>query len=118
MVIFFNTSSLCIPLTFILRTSMFIFHKDDLSFQKSATQSLTYHGPTEMYGADNAVDRDTSTCMRTDAIGPNCPYKRVWWKVDLGGVYTIYSVNILFKNYDGYGMFRVATILHDVFFSA
>uniref|UniRef100_A0A8W8NPB9 EGF-like domain-containing protein n=1 Tax=Magallana gigas TaxID=29159 RepID=A0A8W8NPB9_MAGGI len=27
----------------------------------------------------------------------------VWWKVDLGGVYNIYSINILFKNYDGSG---------------
>ncbi|XP_078329598.1 uncharacterized protein LOC111116561 [Crassostrea virginica] len=42
------------------------------------------------------------TCMRTDTIGGNSPYLAVWWKVDLGGVYNIYSVNILFKNYDGY----------------
>ena len=111
MVIFFSTSSLCIPLTFILRTSMFIFHKDDLSFQKIATQSLTYPGPTEIYGADNAVDRDISTCMRTDAIGKNSPYEYMWWTVDLGGVYTIYSVNILFKSYDGHGMFLVATTI-------
>ena len=43
--------------------------------------------------------------MRTGPIGPNSPYKTAWWKVDLGGVYNIYSVNILFKNYDGYGMY-------------
>ena len=42
--------------------------------------------------------------MRTESIGQNNPYKTVWWKVDLGGVYNIYSVNILFKNYDGYGI--------------
>ncbi|XP_078327550.1 uncharacterized protein LOC111113525 [Crassostrea virginica] len=75
---------------------------DDLSFQKDATQSRTYPGSRGMYGADNAVDGDISTCMRTDAIGKNSPYEYMWWKVDLGGVYTIYSVNILFKSYDGH----------------
>lgn len=41
-------------------------------------------------------------------IGSNSPYKTVWWKVDLGGVYSIYSINVLFKNYDdgdGLGIF-------------
>ena len=57
------------------------------------------------YGAENAVDGNTATCMRTKDIGPNSPDKTVWWKVDLGGVYNIYSVNLLFKNYDGYGIF-------------
>uniref|UniRef100_A0A8W8P1M3 Uncharacterized protein n=1 Tax=Magallana gigas TaxID=29159 RepID=A0A8W8P1M3_MAGGI len=38
--------------------------------------------------------------MRTLEIGSNSPYKTVWWKVDLGGVYSIYSINVLFKNYD------------------
>uniref|UniRef100_A0A8W8NYI9 Multiple epidermal growth factor-like domains 10 n=1 Tax=Magallana gigas TaxID=29159 RepID=A0A8W8NYI9_MAGGI len=33
---------------------------------------------------------------------PTSPYKTTWWKVDLGGVYSIYSVTILFKNYNGY----------------
>lgn len=41
--------------------------------------------------------------MRTENIGPNSPYKIVWWKVDLGGIYRIYSINILFKLYPGYG---------------
>ena len=78
------------------------FFKDDLSHNKDATQSHTVSGTT--YGAENAVDGKTATCMRTEAIGPNSPYKTVWWKVDLGGVYNIYSVNILFKNYDGLGI--------------
>ena len=39
-----------------------------------------------------------------DVIGRNSPNKTVWWMVDLGEVYNIYSVNIMFKNYDGYGM--------------
>lgn len=42
--------------------------------------------------------------MRTIVIGITSDDKMVWWKVDLGGVYNIYSINILFKNYDGYGM--------------
>ncbi|XP_078327601.1 uncharacterized protein LOC144623186 [Crassostrea virginica] len=75
---------------------------DDLSHNKDASQSHTY--PEKGYGAENAVDRNTATCMRTDIIGPTSPYKTVWWKVDLGGVYNIYSVNILFKNYDGFEM--------------
>nr|XP_022303649.1 multiple epidermal growth factor-like domains protein 6 isoform X2 [Crassostrea virginica] len=51
--------------------------------------------------ASHAVDRDITTCVRTQPIGtsPQIPDKTVWWKVDLGGVYNIYSVNILFKNY-------------------
>ena len=75
---------------------------DDLSHNKDASQSHTFTGPG--YGAENAVDGNTATCMRTSQIGPNSPYKTVWWKVDLGGVYNIFSVNILFKNYNGYGM--------------
>ena len=80
--------------------------KDDLSYKKDASQSHTASGPG--YGAENAVDGNTATCMRTVDISQNSPYKTVWWKVDLGGVYNIYSVNILFKNYDGYGMYHKA----------
>ncbi|XP_078330759.1 receptor-type tyrosine-protein phosphatase kappa-like [Crassostrea virginica] len=75
---------------------------DDLSHNKDASQSHTYTG--QGYSAENAVDRNTATCMRTEPIGGNNRYKTVWWKVDLGGVYNIYSVNILFRNYDGYEM--------------
>ena len=80
-------------------------YPDDLSKNKVATQSTTAPSNTDSYRAGNAVDRDITTCMRTDTIGVNSPDKTVWWKVDLGGVYSIYSVNILFKNYDGYGMY-------------
>ena len=76
--------------------------KDDLSHAKDASQSHTL--PGSGYGAENAVDGNPATCMRTEPIGRNSPYTTVWWKVDLGGVYNIYSVNILFKNYDGYGI--------------
>lgn len=74
---------------------------DDLSNDKVATQLPNF--PYHMYAASLAVDRDATTCMRTDSIGPNSLYKTVLWKVDLGGVYSIYSINILFINYDGFG---------------
>lgn len=38
--------------------------------------------------------------MRTKAIGTQSPEKTVWWKVDLGGVFNIYRINVLFKKYD------------------
>ncbi|XP_078330769.1 uncharacterized protein LOC144624721 [Crassostrea virginica] len=74
---------------------------DDLSFQKNATQS-TEAWYYDLYKADNAVDRNITTCMRTEPIGGASPDKTVWWKVDLGGVHNIYSVNILFRSYDEY----------------
>ena len=78
-----------------------------MSKNKVATQSTTYTSGSSVlqYVAGNAMDRDITTCMRTDVIGPNSPDETLWWKVDLGGVYNIYSVNILFKNYDGYGIY-------------
>lgn len=82
---------------------MFSFWKDDLSDHKTATQSTTSHGGEMLYGAGNAVDRNTLTCMRTTEIGTRSPYKTMWWKVDLGGLYSIYNINIIFRNYDGLG---------------
>eukprot|EP00105_Crassostrea_gigas_P038150 XP_019922298.1 PREDICTED: protein draper [Crassostrea gigas] len=73
---------------------------DNLSDNKLATQSLTY--PGHLSGASSAVDGNTTTCMKQYAIGLTAPYKTVWWKVDLGDVYNIYSISILFKTYDGY----------------
>lgn len=66
-----------------------------------ATQSHTYPGTG--YDASKAVDGNTSTCMRAKVIGPNSADKTVWWKMDLGGIYNIYDINILFKTYDNYG---------------
>ena len=77
-----------------------------MSKNAHATQSTTAAPPSNdanRYVAGNAVDRDITTCMRTNPIGIAAD-KTVWWKVDLGGVYNIFSVNILFKYYDGYGM--------------
>ncbi|XP_078330673.1 uncharacterized protein LOC144624647 [Crassostrea virginica] len=74
---------------------------DDLSKNKPASQSTTAVSSTDDFIASKAVDRDKTTCMRAKPIGVNSPEKTVWWRVDLGGVYNIYSVNILFKNYVG-----------------
>lgn len=83
-------------------TRIFYFCTDDLSFQKVASQSSSWYGG--LHKASYAVDRNTTTWTRITEIGLNSPDKTVWWKVDLGGVYSIYNVNILFKNYVGYGM--------------
>lgn len=53
---------------------------------------------------NNAVDENPATCAKTDAIGKTSPRSNVWWKVDLGRIYNIYSISILFKNYPNYGM--------------
>ena len=83
-------------------------YTDDLSKGRVATQSTSFvYYTSNLYKASNAVNRNITTCMRTGDIGGTSPYKTVWWKVDLGGVYNIYSVNILFKNYDGYGIFHI-----------
>lgn len=78
---------------------------DDLSDKKNASQSHTQ--PGESFHAKYAVDRNSTTCMRTIDIGGHSEYKTVWWKVDLGHNYNIYSIAILFKTYVGYGMFLV-----------
>nr|XP_034322306.1 multiple epidermal growth factor-like domains protein 10 [Crassostrea gigas] len=74
---------------------------DKISLNKIATQS---HYPPSGTGFDasNALDGNRATCMRTTSIGDNAPYKTVWWKVDLSGVHSIYSINVQFKNYNGY----------------
>lgn len=76
---------------------------DDLSCNKSAIQSHTYTGWSKYY-ASSAVDRNTSSCMRIE-IGRNSLQRTVWWKVDLGIEYSIYSISILFKIYNGYGIY-------------
>nr|XP_022306120.1 uncharacterized protein LOC111112689 [Crassostrea virginica] len=88
-----------------LRGFVLAFGYDDLSRDKVATQSTT-SPPSIIYAnkyvAGNAVDRDITTCMRTNEMGIDSPDQTAWWRVDLGRVYNIYSVNILFKNYPGY----------------
>lgn len=87
---------------------------DDLSYKQIASQLHTFPGVS--YDAGNAVDRDLSTCMRTREIGFNSSYKTVWWKVDFGGVYNIYSINIVFRSYNGSGKmicyFKISICAH------
>lgn len=82
-----------------------IFSIDDLSLNKKATQLHTRPQIGTNTAAISAVDGDADTCMGTNEIGSNSPDKWVWWKVDLGAVYSIYSIDILFRNYDGYGVY-------------
>lgn len=91
---------------------MFFYSLVDLSYKKNAIQSSTRNGP---FYAENAVDRNNMTCMRTYPIGPNSPEKATWWKVDLGGLYSIYSVNIQFKIYESYG--KKMSVLRQLFLS-
>lgn len=81
--------------------NFFFQFKEDLTKKTGATQAHTYAGNIKLYGANNAIDGNKDTCTRTNPIGQGIsfPVKTVWWRVDLGEVYTIYSINILFKNY-------------------
>lgn len=84
------------------------FLTDDLSLKAVASQWPIYKGGSTqyLYLASNALDRKSDTCMRTDAIGRNTPYTTTWWKVDLGAIYNIYSINIMFKKYQSPGMYE------------
>lgn len=81
-----------------------IFAYDDLSYGKEATHWRIYNSWSDGYLASNAIDRNTSTCTRTYEIGKGGFLKTTWWKVDLGKVKSIYSVQIDFKKYEGYEM--------------
>lgn len=85
---------------------MTYFYTDDLSFKAVASQSKIALGQPIAYAASNAVDRDIATCTRADEIGMNALDKTTWWKVDLNGTFNIFSINILFKNYENYGMYH------------
>lgn len=58
----------------------------------------------QYYDASDAVDGNTEMFISTEPIGLTHPNKTVWWKVDHGKVFNIYSINIQFKNYDGKGV--------------
>ncbi|XP_062600475.1 uncharacterized protein LOC134262101, partial [Saccostrea cucullata] len=75
---------------------------DNLSESKNSMQSSTWAcSPTncQMYAANNAVDGDINTCVRTSMIGTTSVDKTVWWRVDLGDIKSIYSIRIQFKDY-------------------
>lgn len=73
--------------------------------EKIASQSHSYPVLGSLYSANNAADRNTTTCSRTPDIGYASRFKNVLWKVDLGRVHNLYNMGILFKSYDGYGMY-------------
>lgn len=60
----------------------FIISKDNISYNKGATQSHTDKGLN--FEAINAVDGNIATCTKTCDIGGQSLYTTVWWKVDLG----------------------------------
>lgn len=74
--------------------------------------NLSANKPTDQYrqtytcrscGAGKAVDGNMSTCMRTDDIGITTAFdSKTWWYVDLGGIYNVYNIRILFRDYPGY----------------
>ncbi|XP_061170722.1 uncharacterized protein LOC133180169 [Saccostrea echinata] len=79
-------------------------YADDLSYGKASSQILTLPPPLlpndqTVNLASNAVDRNPSTCTGTEPIGTSSKYTSVWWRVDLGGIYSIHSIRILFKDY-------------------
>lgn len=83
----------------------FLFYKDDLLFNKVVIQLYIYLGIG--YDVNNVVDGNIVMCMRIKVIGLNNFDKIVWWRVDFGGFRNIYSISVLFKNYNGYGDYNL-----------
>lgn len=78
---------------------------DELSREKLASQSHTQTGSfSGENGAHYAVDGIAKTCTKTKDIGTSSKNKNVWWKVDLGEIKNIYSIEIQFRNYDTKGI--------------
>lgn len=84
--------------TKILFTFALTFGYDDLSVNKTATQKDIASSCADCV-AKLAVDRNISTCMRTEAIGKTSQQHTTWWTVDLGGTQSIYNINIQFKQF-------------------
>lgn len=73
---------------------------DDLSANKNASQfRINISCPTCV--ATNAVDRNVSTCTRTE-LGQTSSDQITWWYVDLGAVQSVYNIRIQFKDYAGH----------------
>ncbi|XP_062597992.1 uncharacterized protein LOC134259424 [Saccostrea cucullata] len=89
----------------LLLGTTFSFGDDDLSYLKNASQTLTRTCSIKevdqcgLYVAANALDRNMSTCTRSELIGLSSPNKEVMWYVDLGEIYSVYSISIQFKDY-------------------
>lgn len=56
--------------------------------------------------------------MRTEDIGTTSNNdKTTWWYVDLGGVYNVYNIRILFKDYPGESKYVCSFVVTDNFIS-
>ncbi|XP_061185212.1 protein jagged-1b-like [Saccostrea echinata] len=73
----------------------------DISRNKRTNQSATRACITDacknFYLSSNAVDRNETTCSGIKVIGEGTSLKEVWWNVDLGDFYSIYSISVHFK---------------------
>lgn len=88
---------------------MLALFTDNLSENKQTYQyRQTYTCPS--CGAGKAVDGNMSTCMRTDDIGITTTYSKTWWYVDLGGIYNVYNIRIVFKDYPGYSKYVILVV--------
>ena len=86
----------------------FLFYIEVTFNDINVSQSTTY--PGLVYDAQYAVDKDVTTCARTEVIGTTSADTSVWWRMDLGVMSIVQRVNIMFKNYDGYGKHTVPKI--------
>ncbi|XP_065921324.1 receptor-type tyrosine-protein phosphatase epsilon isoform X2 [Magallana gigas] len=84
----------------ILNSYLVIFGQDDLSVNKATAQYKTQI-KCSFCDATKAVDRNISTCTRTD-FGQTAPDKYTWWYVDLGDVHSVYNIRIQFRDYAGH----------------
>lgn len=90
---------------------IYLLFLDDLSKGQYTEQSKTRPCvPTSDCAANNAVDRNVGSCVRTEAFGINSQDKTMWWFVNLGNIYSIYSVRILFKDYGP----EYGTVIHSI----
>lgn len=80
------------------------------------TENLSENKQTDQYrkidtsicqlcASGGAVDGNTGTCMRTEDIGTTSNTDKTWWYVDMGGVYNVHNIRILFKDYSGYSKY-------------
>lgn len=71
---------------------------DNLSLNKNAYQNNVATSCSKCV-AQNAVDGNITTCMRTEDIGiTNKQHDETWWYVNLGGVFNLYNIRIQFRN--------------------
>lgn len=80
-----------------IKPCMYHYLTDDLSAKKNTTQFKTQPSCLNCE-ASNAVDRNITTCTKTE-MGKTSPDQITMWHVDLGGIYNVYNIRIQFKDY-------------------